>query len=151
MNRNELRPCVVKFPAITVKRFAKGDMRTDILKPEEEKRALFHRWSEEKTVVAESCLIGGAPAGQISYTYGIVEYEDGRVDCVNPQQIIFSDRPDHETKPVYGTITDIVNQLESCGYTCEGGPLEMNMAFVKLKEISDLEKAGAKVMIKRSE
>lgn len=32
----------------------------------------------------------------------------------------------------------IVEQLESCGYECEAGPLENNTAFLALRELSDL-------------
>lgn len=31
----------------------------------------------------------------------------------------------------------IVEQLESCGYECEGGPLELNTAFIALKELAE--------------
>lgn len=30
----------------------------------------------------------------------------------------------------------IIEQLEWCGYECQGGPLEMNTAFIRLKEIA---------------
>lgn len=33
-------------------------------------------------------------------------------------------------------IQEIVKQLEWCGYTCEAGPLENNVAFIELKEIA---------------
>ena len=32
------------------------------------------------------------------------------------------------------TLTEIVEQLEVCGFTCEAGSLEMNEAFIALKE-----------------
>lgn len=32
----------------------------------------------------------------------------------------------------------IVEQLESCGFECEGGPLELNTAFIALKEMGSL-------------
>lgn len=31
----------------------------------------------------------------------------------------------------------IVAQLESCKYECEGGPLENNVKFIRLKEIAE--------------
>jgi hypothetical protein len=31
-------------------------------------------------------------------------------------------------------LKEIVEQLESCEYECEGGPLEMNTAFIELKK-----------------
>lgn len=147
MRKDELRPCIVKFPAITeTHRFSTGKTKTEVIRPEEEKRALFHRWIEESTVVEASLLIGGAPAGRISYTSGIVEYENGVVQCVKPEYIRFTDVPKCENAsiPVYNTITDIVNQLESCGYTCEGGPLEMNLAFIALKKIARTLRGGTR-------
>ena len=35
--------------------------------------------------------MGGAPAGQINYLYGVVEYEDGSVHLCVPSQIQFTD------------------------------------------------------------
>lgn len=34
------------------------------------------------------------------------------------------------------TLSEIVDQLESCGYTCEAGPLSHNVAFIELKRIA---------------
>lgn len=31
----------------------------------------------------------------------------------------------------------IVEQLRSCGYVCEGGPLELNVAFLALAELAE--------------
>ena len=36
-------------------------------------------------------MIGGAPGGQISYTLGLVEFEDGSVSEVSPYKIRFLD------------------------------------------------------------
>lgn len=36
------------------------------------------------------------------------------------------------------TLKEIVEQLESCEFTCEGGPLEDNLAFIALKETSQI-------------
>lgn len=56
------------------------------------RKALFHRWHEFcKVVEASPMMIGGAPAGQIKYTLGTVEYEDGSVEEVAPHRIIFED------------------------------------------------------------
>jgi len=33
-------------------------------------------------------------------------------------------------------LSQIVKQLESCGYNCEAGPLENNTAFIALKELA---------------
>ena len=55
------------------------------------KGALFHRWNQFCNVVGESALRGGAPAGQISFTTGIVEFTDGTVKEVRPSEIKFCD------------------------------------------------------------
>jgi hypothetical protein len=35
-------------------------------------------------------------------------------------------------------LREIINQLKSCGYSCEAGPLENNVAFIELeKELGD--------------
>lgn len=39
----------------------------------------------------------------------------------------------------YKKIQEIVEQLEGCNYECEGGPLNMNIAFIKLKELANKE------------
>lgn len=33
----------------------------------------------------------------------------------------------------------IVEQLEACGFECEAGPLENNVAFIALKELAESE------------
>ena len=53
----------------------------------QEIKALFHCWSHRSEVVGESALRGGHPGGQISATFAIVEYEDGSVHEVNPQNV----------------------------------------------------------------
>lgn len=55
------------------------------------KKALFHKWNDYSQVVEESPLIGGAPAGEIKYTLGLVEFENGVVDEVSPRRITFKD------------------------------------------------------------
>lgn len=40
------------------------------------------------------------------------------------------------------TLTDIVKQLEMCGYECEAGKLVMNVAFIELKNRAEKEGAG---------
>lgn len=55
------------------------------------KKAVFHRWHEFCNVVEASPLIGGAPAGQIKYTLGTVEFEDGTIKEVAPHNIKFAD------------------------------------------------------------
>lgn len=53
------------------------------------KKAYFHKWEDFSAVVEASPLIGGAPAGCISRTFGIIEYEDGTVEKVKPTSIKF--------------------------------------------------------------
>lgn len=75
--RVEYRPCIV-----TTK---KG-------RGYERKKALFHCWNFRSELHGASPLIGGHSAGQVSETFGIVEYEDGTVHEVFPTQIMFVDR-----------------------------------------------------------
>ena len=65
----KLRPCMVKG----------------------ERKALFHMWSNFSNVIEPSPLKGGHPGGTIAGTLGIVEYEDGTVDKVEPYDICFVD------------------------------------------------------------
>ena len=81
-----LRPCFVVKVAGTRLRTRKGacgDVK------EEKVKALFHRWYEYKNIVEGSIMTGGHPAGQVSWLYGVVEFEDGKVGLVEPQNIIF--------------------------------------------------------------
>ena len=71
---HKLRPCYID--------------RSSKKKVQKEK-ALFHGWSQISNVVEPSPMIGGAPGGTISYTTGIVEFEDGHVEEVFPEAITF--------------------------------------------------------------
>ncbi len=55
------------------------------------KKALFHRWHEFCQVVEAGIAIGSHPAGQIKYTLGTVEFEDGTIQEVAPHKIQFTD------------------------------------------------------------
>lgn len=57
------------------------------------KKALFHCWEHRSEVVPPSPLRGGHSGGQISGTLAIVEFEDGSVDTVYPQNVTFLDTP----------------------------------------------------------
>ena len=72
-----LRPCIVRIP--------------DKKKQFKEMKALFHCWDFRSEVIGESYLRGGHPAGQISATFAIVEYEDGTIHKVEPTSIRFVD------------------------------------------------------------
>lgn len=58
-------------------------------------QAIFHRWTEERQLVDASPMIGGHPGGEIASTLAIVEYMDGRVERVLPEQIRFLDTKDN--------------------------------------------------------
>lgn len=57
------------------------------------RKALFHNWAEISYPVGEELMIGGRPAGQVSYVVALVEYEDGTVEKVdlNNQKLVFAD------------------------------------------------------------
>lgn len=59
---------------------------------ENAKNALFHKWAERAWVEPPSPLRGGHCGGQLRDVCGIVEYEDGRVQMVFPNDIRFVDR-----------------------------------------------------------
>lgn len=65
--KEDLRPCIV-----TIIEWDKKPIYRKVFP--EKKKAYFHRWTGKKNVL------------------GIVEYEDGRIDTVNPRHITFSDR-----------------------------------------------------------
>ena len=73
----KLRPCFV-----TVTPTKKG-------KKQEKVKGLFHCWMHMSNVVGASPFIGGHPGGVISYTVGLVEFEDGRMGEVLPDNITF--------------------------------------------------------------
>lgn len=58
--------------------------------------ALFHRWIERSEVVEPSPLLGGHNGGVVTWTAALVEYEDGTVGEVLPQNIKFLDPPHGE-------------------------------------------------------
>lgn len=55
------------------------------------KKALFHKWEENARPIPPSMLISEDKGGQVWYTMGIVEFEDGRVEEVPPTKIRFAD------------------------------------------------------------
>lgn len=66
----------------------------------------FHRWAELCDVISPSPMIGGHPGGQISRTYGIVEFPD-EVREVTPSQIKFRDVISAELKAAAKAINDM--------------------------------------------
>lgn len=55
----------------------------------EGKRALFHRWEDRAEIVQPSPMVGGHPGGALKWTVAIVEYEDGMVAEVLPEDVQF--------------------------------------------------------------
>ena len=93
----EYRSCMVRIRAKTeTKRNNEGGKSIKIIEEEREIKALFHYWGHRSEVVGESPLRGGHPGGQVSATFGIVEYEDGTIHEVEPTQIRFVDNAMNE-------------------------------------------------------
>lgn len=87
----EYRPCIVHIREISYKRWNGKEHDIVIKRKEETHKALFHCWSHRSELVGESPLRGGYPGGQISGMFAIVEYEDGTIHEVEPQNIRFVD------------------------------------------------------------
>lgn len=91
------RPCMVHIPAKTERQSiptkTMGLFKDNYVEvePGYEIKALFHCWNHCSELVGESPLRDGHPGGQISDTFAIVEYEDGTVHEVEPQNIRFVD------------------------------------------------------------
>ena len=60
-----------------------------------DRKALFHRWYEERQIVPPSLMTGGHQGGEIATTMAIVEYLDGQVARVHPERVIFLDTDEH--------------------------------------------------------
>lgn len=90
----EYRTCMVRIPAKKQSYRKKGD-RINVyekeIEPEREIKAMFHCWNHRSELYDASPMIGGHPGGQVSGTFAIVEYEDGTVHEVEPQNIRFVD------------------------------------------------------------
>lgn len=89
--RIEYRPCVVNIPEISYKKWNDGKIEKVIKRRSETHMALFHCWSSRSELCDASTMIGGHPGGQVSGTFAIVEYEDGTIHEVEPQNIRFVD------------------------------------------------------------
>lgn len=84
----ELRPCIVR-ELIQRARYSDGKERES--EKYKDVKALFHQWSVIQSVMEPSWAMGGHPGGQIQYTVGIVEYEDGTIHECYPLNIKFID------------------------------------------------------------
>lgn len=82
MGKDSLRPCEITLT---------------IDKHEVKKQGWFHCWESFAKTVGESALRGGPAAGQIAFTLGIVELENGNVIRVWPWQVRFTDRVEDPT------------------------------------------------------
>lgn len=89
MNYSGLRLCTVRMK---VEKSRSGWITGQ---EDEERKALFHGWSTIAQLVGASPMIGGHPGGTISDTFAIVEYMDGKVERVKPEQIQFLDTEKH--------------------------------------------------------
>ena len=89
----DYRPCMVHIPAkVKHKRNTSTNPGEYIIEsPEREIKALFHCWNHRSELYDASLIIGGHPGGKVSGTFAIVEYEDGTVHEVEPQNIRFVD------------------------------------------------------------
>lgn len=87
----DYRPCIVHIPAVTRNRRQDRNAYREVVEPEKDVKALFHCWSHRSEVVGESYLRGGHPAGQVSSTFAIVEFEDGTVHECEPWNVRFID------------------------------------------------------------
>lgn len=66
----------------------------------------FHGWEAFFDVISPSLMIGGHPGGQLSRTYGIVEFPD-RIEEVTPSQIKFRDEISGELRNIAQYIKDV--------------------------------------------
>ena len=57
----------------------------------DDKKALFHRWCDIAKPIPPSMLIGGDPGGQIWNVLGLIEFEDGHIELIEPYKIMFCD------------------------------------------------------------
>ena len=90
----DYRPCMVHIPAKKQSYRKKGDRINAYekeIEPEREIKAMFHCWNHRSELYDASPMIDGHPGGQVSGTFAVVEYEDGTVHEVEPQNIRFVD------------------------------------------------------------
>ncbi|WP_317115492.1 hypothetical protein [Clostridium neonatale] len=57
----------------------------------DDKKAFFHKWSDRSEIIPPSPMVGGHSGGELKYTVGIVEYEDGTVHMHSADSIRFVD------------------------------------------------------------
>lgn len=96
----------------------------------ENKKPLKAKVRKKKTLKNESACVNceNKDAGLESWTDVL------NVNRKEPATEVYD--PKHNESLFLTELQEIVNQLELCGYECQGGPLEMNTAFIRLKEIA---------------
>lgn len=52
---------------------------------------LFHFFAQDSYVVSDSMATTWCPAGQVSTLYAVIENKDGKIECVRPREITFTD------------------------------------------------------------
>lgn len=110
MNREELRPCVVKIGEETVTtRTIHGERNTKAVKEAETHKGYFHTWGNEAYVT--NGFIAGTTAGQVSTLYGVVEYKDGTVHKVPPECITFTDEHVISVNIDYDMIAEVAAKM----------------------------------------
>lgn len=55
------------------------------------KKAIFHRWVDLAYVVSPGLTLGSHNGGQIRKTLALVEYENGQIEKVEPNDVTFTD------------------------------------------------------------
>lgn len=89
MQKDELRPCIVKIPgeyeSVRYAGFGMDptEIHTECIKEPERHRGWFHKWIENQFSFDDCTGV---------QSFGIVEYEDGSVHKVDPECITFTDR-----------------------------------------------------------
>lgn len=87
----DYRPCIVRIPEERKYFYENHKRKYRVKNSAQDVKALFHCWSYRSELVGESLLRGGHPGGQVSATFGLVEYEDGTIHEVESQNIRFVD------------------------------------------------------------
>lgn len=87
----DYRPCIVHIPEQREYFYENRKRKYKVKKSSEDVKAVFHCWNHHSELYDASPMNGGHPGGQVSGTFAIVEYEDGTVHEVEPQNIRFVD------------------------------------------------------------
>lgn len=103
MDRQELRPCIVKIGEETETiQFINERPITKVVKNGEKHKCYFHKWIEESLSCGECSKIT---------TYGLVEYEDGTMHKVEPECITFTDKHVISVNIDYDMIAEVAAKM----------------------------------------